>query len=65
MIKFIELTYVNGDKFYLDINDIRHFIWYEGQSCTDVHTYSKGGAEFCIRETLAEIMAKIREVQND
>ena len=65
MIKFIELTYVSGDKFYLDINDIRHFTWYEGESRTDVHTYSKGGAEFYVKETPAEIMAKIREVQND
>lgn len=64
MSKFIELTYVSWDKFYLDINDIRHFIWYEVDSYTDVHTYSKVGSEFYVRETPAEIMQKIQEVQN-
>ena len=65
MSKFIELTLSGWDKIYFNTDNICDFYWHENDSLTIVTTRATDDNVRFVSETPAEIMAKIREVQND
>ena len=65
MSKFIELTGCEGQKICFNVDNICDFYWHENDSVTIVTTRATDDNVRFVSETPAEIMAKIREVQND